>query len=82
MSFDTNDWHSDIAKAAKKTAGYLYPIKGDVSPELRERIGILRQLINEEYVGNNRSVSSQLIYDILKPAIPELSKPTKKGTQS
>ena len=56
----------DIENAAQKTIDYLYKIEGDCSPELYEAIATLRQLINEEYLHKNKSVSSQFIYDVLK----------------
>lgn len=59
----------DIAEAAKKTADYLYTIKGDCPKDLYQAIGRLRQLINEEFVGKDKSVSSQLIYDIINPTL-------------
>lgn len=55
-----------ILKSAHDTVNYLYPIKEDVSPEVYQAIATLRQLINEEFVGKNKTVSSQFIYDILK----------------
>lgn len=55
--------------AARKTAEYLYSIDPTCPDEFASRIATLRQLINEEYIGKNRTISSQFIYDILKPAI-------------
>jgi vacuolar-type H+-ATPase subunit E/Vma4 len=58
----------DLEEAARKTAEYLYNIDGEVTPEIYEAIGRLRQLINEEFKPE-KSVSSQLIYSIMNPAI-------------
>lgn len=58
--------------ALQKTADYLYTVdtKGNPSdPELLQAFGQLRQMINEEFVGKEKQVSSQLIYDILSEAI-------------
>lgn len=60
---------SELDKAAKKAVDYLYNIDGEVSPELYRAIDRLRQLVNEEFVGKNKSVSSQLIYDIISPVV-------------
>ena len=74
-TLDTSDLNSpsrptptqvELENAAQKTIDYLYKIKGDCSPELYEAIATLRQLINEEYLHKNKSVSSQFIYDVLK----------------
>lgn len=62
----------NINVAAQKTVDYLYKIEGDCSPELYQVIDRLRQLINEEFVGKNKSVSSQVIYDILNPKLHKL----------
>jgi len=62
----------NINVAAQKTVDYLYKIEGDCSPELYQIIDTLRQLINEEFVGKNKSVSSQVIYDILNPKLHKL----------
>lgn len=56
----------DLDSAIQKTANYLYKIEGEVTPEQYQAISMLRQLINEEFVRNQKQVSSQLIYDILK----------------
>lgn len=58
----------DLEEAARKTAEYLYNIDGEVPPEIYQAIGRLRQLINEEFKPE-KSVSSQLIYNIMNPAI-------------
>lgn len=58
----------NLEAATRKTAEYLYNIDGEVSPEMYEAIGRLRQLINEEFKPE-KSVSSQLIYNIMHPAI-------------
>lgn len=68
-----------IDEAAKKTANYLYVIEdstvmGEIDPELYQTIATLRQLINEEFLGKNKIVSSQFIYDILKPYITKANK--------
>lgn len=55
--------------AIQHTANYLYKIDGDVTPEQAKAIGMLRQLINEEFVGKDKRVSSQLIYDMLKEVL-------------
>lgn len=62
----------ELDKAFRETAKYLYPIKGDVSPEIGKAIATLRQLINEEFLHKDKSVSSQFIYDIINPAINAL----------
>lgn len=59
----------ELEKALRKTAKYLYDIDGDVTPEQYQAISRLRQLINEEFVRNQKQVSSQLIYDILKEVL-------------
>lgn len=64
------DLEEKIEKAAKSTANYLYNIEGEVSPEMYQAIARLRQLINEEYKPQ-KSVSSQLIYDILISTIDQ-----------
>lgn len=56
----------DVAAAAQKTADYLYKIEGKLTPAQAEAIGTLRQMINEEFVGKGKQVSSQFIYDMLK----------------
>lgn len=56
----------DLDSAIQKTANYLYKIDGEVTPEQYQAISMLRQLINEEFVGKDKLVSSQFIYDILK----------------
>lgn len=61
----------NIDIAVQKTVDYLYTIKGECSPELYTAINRLRQLINEEFVGKNKLVSSQLIFDILEQAIQQ-----------
>ena len=58
--------NKDLIAAAKATTDYLYSLDDTCPPEMRVKIGHLRQLINEEFVGKNKSVSSQLIWDILK----------------
>ena len=55
--------------AIQKTIDYLYKIEGDVTPEQYQVIDRLRQLINEEFVGKDRQISSQIIYDILKEVL-------------
>ena len=72
MNKETTNKVVGLEEAAKKTVEYLYPIKGDVKPELAEIIGLLRQLINEEFVGKNKSISSQILYDILNPKLEAL----------
>ena len=67
---------NSIESELRKTADYLYKIEGDCSPELYQAIDRLRQLTNEEFVGKNKQVSSQLIYDILIEAI---QREVKKG---
>lgn len=62
---------TNLEEAARKTAKYLYHINAEVHPELYQAIATLRQLINEEYKPE-RSISSQLIYTILEPAIQQL----------
>jgi hypothetical protein len=57
-----------IEDAAKKTAEYLYSISADCPPELASAIDMLRQLINEAYVHDGKMISSQAIWDALKPA--------------
>ena len=47
----------------------LYTIDGDCSPGLRKAIDTTRQLINEEFVHNKKQVTSQVIYDLMYPAI-------------
>ena len=69
---------NSIESAIKKTADYLYKIVGDCSPELYQAIDRLRQLTNEEFVGKNKQVSSQLIYDTLIEAI---QREVKKGSE-
>lgn len=61
-----------LHEATKKTVDYLYKIDGDCSPELYEAIAILRQLINEEFVPKRKSVSSQMIFDVLNPKLTAL----------
>lgn len=56
----------ELDSAIQKTANYLYKIDGEVTPEQYQAISMLRQLINEEFVGKDKLVSSQFIYDILK----------------
>lgn len=56
----------DLDSAIQKTANYLYKIEGEVIFEQYQAISKLRQLINEEFVGKDKQVSNQLIYDILK----------------
>jgi hypothetical protein len=53
---------------AQKTVDYLYSLDDSCPPELRQAIGILRQLTNEEFVHKDKTISSQLIWDILKEA--------------
>lgn len=55
--------------AAERVVKYLYHIDGDCSPELYRLIDTLRQLINEEFVGKDKSVSSQFLFDIIQPAL-------------
>lgn len=57
--------------AAERAANYLYSIPDDCPKELRVPIGQLRQMINEEFVHKGKSVSSQLIWDMLKPGIAQ-----------
>jgi hypothetical protein len=52
----------------KSSLTKLYDIDADCPKELRQAIGILRQLLNEEY-NPSRPVTSQFIYDIIYPAI-------------
>lgn len=47
----------------------LYKLEADCTPEAKVAIGLLRQLINEEFVPKNRLVPSQMIYDMLKDVI-------------
>lgn len=47
----------------------LYRLEEGVDPYIATKIGILRQLINEEFVSKNKLVSSQFIYDVLKDGI-------------
>lgn len=77
---DANQLKTDdkLDKAIQNTADYLYKIDGECSTELQQAIAILRQLINEEYVGKDKTVSSQLIYDIINPAITKEIKQAKK----
>lgn len=70
---------SELNTKAIETANYLYKIEeseviGKLTPELFQAISTLRQLINEEFVHKGKSVSSQLIYDILMQAITEYMK--------
>jgi ribonuclease I len=53
---------------AQKTADYLYSLDDSCPPELRQAIATLRQLTNEEFVHKDKTISSQLIWDILKEA--------------
>ncbi len=65
----------ELDEAARKTVNYLYVIEDssvdgkDIDPGLFEAIGRLRQLTNEEFVGKDKTISSQIIYDIISPAI-------------
>ena len=59
----------DLDSAIQKTANYLYKIEGEVTPEQYQAISKLRQLINEEFVRNQKQVSNQLIYDMLKEVL-------------
>lgn len=64
-----NDTPAELRDAARKTAEYLYSIKGDCPPEIAQAIDSLRQMANEEFVAKKKSVSSQLIYDLIYPAL-------------
>lgn len=63
-----------LDEAVQNTVDYLYTIKGDCSDELYQAIATLRQLINEEFVPNGKSVSSQFIYDIIAPTLTNAEK--------
>lgn len=52
--------------AAKKTVEYLYSLSDDCPPELAKAIDRLRQIINEEFIHSNKTISSQIIWDLLK----------------
>lgn len=54
----------------ERAADHLYGLDGDCPPELYHAISTLRQLINEEYAGD-QTISSQIIFDILSPAIAQ-----------
>lgn len=54
---------------AQKTVDYLYSLDDSCPPELRQAIATLRQLTNEEFVHKDKTISSQLIWDILKDSI-------------
>jgi hypothetical protein len=49
----------------------VYTIEGECPEELEQAIGMLRQLINEEFKPK-KTVTSQFIYDIIYPAVKEL----------
>jgi len=66
-----NETSKDLEAAVKETADYLYNIKGDVTAEQYLAIDRLRQLINEEFIGKDKTVSSQFIYDIISPAFKQ-----------
>ena len=68
----------DVEAAARETVDYLYKIEGECPPELYKAIDRLRQLINEEFVGKDKTVSSQLIFDIVNPAITALIQEAEK----
>ena len=63
---------NDPKDLIETTANYLYHIDGDCSPELYGAIALLRQLINEEFLDKNKTVSSQFIFDIINPAVQAL----------
>lgn len=59
----------NIEQALKDTTDYLYKVDGDITPEQYKAIGLLRQLINESFIGKKKLISSQVIYDILKDVL-------------
>jgi hypothetical protein len=63
---------ASIADAAQKTVEYLYALSDDCPKELRQAIDTLRQITNEEFVHKDKSISSQLIWDLLKPAVDQM----------
>lgn len=60
---------NSVEEQIRRTADYLYKIDGPITPELYQAIDSLRQLINECYVHEGKSVSSQFIYDRISPVI-------------
>jgi hypothetical protein len=64
---------TDIRDALKsevsQAADYLYTIKGHVDPELRKGIDMTRQLINECFVHEGKSISNQYLYDRIAPMV-------------
>lgn len=86
MNINNKPQELDAEELLTKVAD-LYKIEGEVSPEIATAIDILRQLINEEFVPRGKMVSSQLIYDILSPAIlkahhKEVEAASAKGADS
>lgn len=60
-----------IGEMLQQTADYLYTIEGDCSPEARKFIDTTRQIINEEFVHMGKTVSSQFLFDMIKPVIED-----------
>lgn len=50
----------------KQLESQLNPIKKEVSDEVKLKLSILRQLINEEFVHTSKQITTQNIYDILE----------------
>ena len=62
----TNTDHDETLKESMENYIKLVTIKEDITPEQYQAIDHLRQLINEEFIGKDKMISSQTIYNMLE----------------
>jgi acid stress-induced BolA-like protein IbaG/YrbA len=62
----TNIDHDETLKESMENYIKLVTIKEDITPEQYQAIDHLRQLINEEFIGKDKMISSQTIYNMLE----------------
>lgn len=67
-----NTRSSELEESLQNVANHLYSLSDDCPDEIAMAVALLRQLINEEYLHKGKTVGSQFIWDILKPAIEAL----------
>ena len=62
----SNTDHDETLKESMENYIKLVTIKEDITPEQYQAIDHLRQLINEEFIGKDKMISSQTIYNMLE----------------
>ena len=62
----SNTDHDETLKEHMENYIKLVTIKEDITPEQYQAIDHLRQLINEEFIGKDKMISSQTIYNMLE----------------